>query len=215
MRITAGGNVGIGTTTPSQKLEVVGGEIKAGRVDSTNEGGQVSFGRASDNATGWYIDVYGSSSTPDLRVVDVSNSAVRMVISGNGTIFQGPIATYGQLIGLTSPYTADLRLNITHSGWGGNYDSGTLYVEYQGRAYGSNQLTTAYGMITYQMNSNGVSITNVVTTGVTTSNVTLSTDVSTNLVLRVTFNVTQTVDRMSIFARTTNGFVTSISTDTV
>jgi hypothetical protein len=47
MRISgSNGYVGIGTTNPSQKLEVVGGEIKAGRVDSTNEGGQRSFGRA-------------------------------------------------------------------------------------------------------------------------------------------------------------------------
>jgi hypothetical protein len=81
-----GFNVGIGTTTPSQKLEVVGGEIKAGRVDSTNEGGQVSFGRASDNATGWYIDVYGNTSTPSLRFVDVSNSAVRMTVDGCGNV---------------------------------------------------------------------------------------------------------------------------------
>jgi hypothetical protein len=92
MRITSGGNVGIGTTDPGQKLEVVGGEIKAGRVDSSSEGGQVSFGRASDNATGWYIDVFGSTSTPSLRFVDVSNSAVRMVVDGSGiTCFQGTV----------------------------------------------------------------------------------------------------------------------------
>jgi hypothetical protein len=84
-----GGNVGIGTTSPSQKLEVVGGEIKAGRVDSSSEGGQVSFGRASDNATGWYIDVYGNTSTPDLRFVDVSNSAVRMSITSAGNVYLG------------------------------------------------------------------------------------------------------------------------------
>jgi hypothetical protein len=86
MRITSGGNVGIGTDNPSQKLEVVGGEIKAGRVDSTNEGGQVSFGRASDNATGWYIDAFGNTSTPALRFVDVSNSAVRMTLTGGGNV---------------------------------------------------------------------------------------------------------------------------------
>jgi hypothetical protein len=74
MTILSSGNVGIGTTSPSQLLEVVGGEIKAGRVDSTNEGGQVSFGRASDNATGYYIDLYGSTSTPVLRFIDVSNA---------------------------------------------------------------------------------------------------------------------------------------------
>jgi hypothetical protein len=80
------GNVGIGTNTPGQKLEVVGGEIKAGRVDSSNEGGQLSFGRASDNATGWYIDVFGNTSTPNLRFVDVSNSAVRMAINSSGHV---------------------------------------------------------------------------------------------------------------------------------
>lgn len=78
-----GGSIGIGTTNPSQKFEVVGGEIKAGRVDSSNEGGQLSFGRALDNNTSWYIDLYGNSSSPQLRFVDVDNSAVRMVLSGS------------------------------------------------------------------------------------------------------------------------------------
>ena len=77
------GSVGIGTVSPSQKLEVVGGEIKAGRVDSSQEGGQVSFGRASDNNTSWYIDLYGSSTSPQLRFVDVDNSAVRMTLTGS------------------------------------------------------------------------------------------------------------------------------------
>jgi hypothetical protein len=80
-------NVGIGTASPSQKLEVVGGEIKAGRVDSSSEGGQISFGRASDNATGYYIDAFGSTSTPVLRFVDVSNSAVRMTLSNQGSLW--------------------------------------------------------------------------------------------------------------------------------
>jgi hypothetical protein len=77
------GSVGIGTVSPSQKLEVVGGEIKAGRVDTNQEGGQVSFGRASDNNTSWYIDLYGNASSPQLRFVDVDNSAVRMTLTGS------------------------------------------------------------------------------------------------------------------------------------
>jgi len=86
LRIDSSANIGIGTANPSQRLEVVGGEIKAGRVDSTNEGGQVSFGRATDNATGWYIDVFGNTSTPSLRFVDVSNGAVRSSIDSSGNL---------------------------------------------------------------------------------------------------------------------------------
>jgi hypothetical protein len=234
MVVTSAGNVGIGTTDPGQKLEVVGGEIKAGRVDSSNEGGQLSFGRASDNATGWYIDAYGNTSTPSLRFVDVSNSSVRMTVDGLGiasfacqvlapnivlggtaTSFQGPIATYGTGVGVSDPYTADLQLVVCHSGWGGNYDSGTLYVQYSARAYGSSQLTTSYGTVTYQMSSNGVEIYNTSLAGLTSSNVSVSSNVAQNCVLKVTFAVAQNVDRLSIFARTTNQSVFAITSNLV
>jgi hypothetical protein len=62
---------------------VVGGEIKAGRIDSSNEGGQLSFGRASDNNTAWYIDAYGSAASPQLRFVNVDNAVVAMTITGS------------------------------------------------------------------------------------------------------------------------------------
>ena len=83
MSLTRDGNVGIGTVSPSQLFEVVGGEIKAGRVDSSLEGGQLSFGRASDNTTAWYIDAYGNGASPQLRFVDTTGAAVRMMITGS------------------------------------------------------------------------------------------------------------------------------------
>jgi hypothetical protein len=79
----ATGSVGIGTVSPSQLFEVVGGEIKAGRVDSSNEGGQISFGRSTDNATAWYIDAYGNVASPQLRFVNVTNAVVAMTITGS------------------------------------------------------------------------------------------------------------------------------------
>jgi hypothetical protein len=81
--VSSSGNVGIGTTTPSQLFEVVGGEIKAGRVDTSNEGGQISFGRSTDNNTAWYIDAYGNVASPQLRFVNVADSLVAMTISGS------------------------------------------------------------------------------------------------------------------------------------
>ena len=91
VRINSSGNLGIGTDNPTQKLEVVGGEIKAGRVDTSQEGGQFSLARSTDNATAWYLDVYGNTSTPQLRFVDVSNASVRANIdsSGNFTLNSG------------------------------------------------------------------------------------------------------------------------------
>jgi hypothetical protein len=79
----ATGSVGIGTVSPSQLFEVVGGEIKAGRVDTSQEGGQVSFGRSTDNNTAWYIDAYGNVASPQLRFVNVTNSVVAMTITGS------------------------------------------------------------------------------------------------------------------------------------
>jgi len=81
--VSSSGLVGIGTTNPSQLFEVVGGEIKAGRVDSSNEGGQVSFGRSTDNATAWYIDAYANVASPQLRFVNVTNAVVAMTITGS------------------------------------------------------------------------------------------------------------------------------------
>jgi hypothetical protein len=123
LQISSSGNVGIGTNNPGQKLEVVGGEIKAGRVDSNEEGGQVSFGRASDNATGWYIDSYGSTSTPALRFVDVSNSAIRMTITSGGVVRIANLTSNG-LVGtdssgnlgvVNSTYTEIATGTITYS----------------------------------------------------------------------------------------------------
>jgi hypothetical protein len=108
LRIDSSGNVGIGTDNPGAgiKLHVVGGEIKAGRVDASQEGGQVSFGRATDNATGWYIDVYGNTSTPSLRFVDVSNASVRATIDGSGRLTlpsQPSFMVHGATFNSTTP----------------------------------------------------------------------------------------------------------------
>ncbi len=62
------------------------------RQDSSNEGGQLSLARASDNALAWYVDVYGSTSTPSFRIVDNTASSARLTIDGSGYTTIGLIA---------------------------------------------------------------------------------------------------------------------------
>lgn len=45
------------------------------RIDSTAEGGQLNLNRSSDDTNAWAFDVYGSGSTPALRVLDTVNGA--------------------------------------------------------------------------------------------------------------------------------------------
>jgi hypothetical protein len=104
--VVANGSVGVGTATPGAgiKLDVLGGEIKAGRIDFDSEGGQVSFGRASDNLTAWYIDAYGNTSSPSLRFVDVGTGAVSMGINSSGAVaLRGAVSASG--VGVTFPAT--------------------------------------------------------------------------------------------------------------
>ena len=121
-------NVGIGTASPGSgvRLDVLGGEIRAGRVDSSSEGGQVSFSRSTDNATAWYIDVYGNTSTPSLRFVDVGAGAVSVGINSSGAIaLRGAASASG--VGITFPSTqvASSNANTLDDYQEGSY-TGTL-----------------------------------------------------------------------------------------
>lgn len=81
--------VGVGVASPTQPLQVQGnsflnGEVVVGRTNSTDEGGQISFSRASDNAAYWNIDAFGSTSTPTLRFFN--DGTVKMQIDSSGRI---------------------------------------------------------------------------------------------------------------------------------
>jgi hypothetical protein len=124
------GNVGIGTASPGSgvRLDVLGGEIKAGRVDSSSEGGQVSFGRASDNNTAWYIDAYGNTSTPSLRFVDVGAGAVSMGINSSGAVaLRGAVSASG--VGITFPAT---QVASTDANTLDDYEEGTFTPTFSG-----------------------------------------------------------------------------------
>jgi hypothetical protein len=100
-----------GSIGSSGNLSVYGGNVFIGRQNSTIEGGEIQFARASDNSNDWSIDSYGSTSTPDLRFFNATAPSVKMFINGstgnvgigNFSVASFPLsfgATLGNKIGL-------------------------------------------------------------------------------------------------------------------
>lgn len=79
--IDGSGNLNNPSTTSTN---IYSTNLYLNRQNTVNEGGQINFRRASDNADSWYIDSYGSTSTPSLRFIN--NSNVSMEIDGSGRI---------------------------------------------------------------------------------------------------------------------------------
>jgi hypothetical protein len=84
MRITSAGRVGVNTTDPATTgIMDIAGAVKFSRTDSINEGGEIQFGRASDNAIAWHIDTFGPSNNPSLRIFEGPSQQQRFQIAGD------------------------------------------------------------------------------------------------------------------------------------
>ena len=58
--------------------------LNLSRQDTVSEGGQINFKRSTDDASSWYVDVYGSTSTPNFRILN--NSYIPIDINYNGVV---------------------------------------------------------------------------------------------------------------------------------
>jgi hypothetical protein len=89
------GNTPIWTSTPNllnpllTSISTVGG--------GGSEGGQINFARTTDGSSYWYIDTYGATSTPDLRVIENTNERFRFVAGGALSV-GGATGSSGQVL---------------------------------------------------------------------------------------------------------------------
>ena len=121
IRITSGGNVGIGTTTPNSKLEISGGGASAtdGAIRLTNTVSNQTFG---------IINGIIGINNIGFSIRDITNSIDRIVINGSGNIGIGTSAPGSRLqisgVAITTAPTL------------GASTGGALYVTNTDTAYG-------------------------------------------------------------------------------
>jgi hypothetical protein len=103
MRITNGGNVGIGTTAPSQQLHITG-YLRTLGISVNETGGTISA------FIGYENDWIGSGTSNDLAIAAETNNNLKFYTNGTGTV-RMMINTSGNVgIGTTSPgYKLDIQ----------------------------------------------------------------------------------------------------------
>jgi len=83
-------------STTSSGVTVQNGNLALNRQDTGNEGGEIVFNRASDNANQWFNDVYGNDSSARIRWHHGGSEKVSFITDG-GITFNGDTATANAL----------------------------------------------------------------------------------------------------------------------
>ena len=102
------------------------------RTDSLYEGGQINFRRSTDNTDYWYIDVYGNTATPSLRM-----------LAGSQTNMQ--LDSYGRL---SIPYQPSFHAYPTDTSWSNSSANTDLTIFSNTRHNIGNYYNTSTGRFT-------------------------------------------------------------------
>jgi len=89
--VTSSGGISGTTGTFSSNVSMT--QLSLNRQDAVNEGGEVVFKRASDNATGFIMDLYGGGTTPGVRLFNAGATNLWYFNNDGTTILPGNLQT--------------------------------------------------------------------------------------------------------------------------
>ena len=152
MRITSAGDVGIGTSSPAQKLDVSGSGVISARITSTSSSATLIL----NSASGFYNYLqYTSAGSGGLILYDTTNSANRVVLDSAGNLGLGVIPSAWDSsaralqisnfssVGQQSTGSFIAGFNFYQSATGFRYLSTNPVALYSARADGSHAFFTA------------------------------------------------------------------------
>ena len=179
-----GGNVGIGTTTPIQKLEVDAGGIRASgsaaftAVSATNQGAHLQWNRSGGDGETWLINHMGlGSANAGIRFAGITTS------TGTGPTEWARFLNNGNFgIGTTAPTekldvvgniqsSANIAVDYSNANAGTTNNTLRFGPTNSGEAVGSKRTTggNQYGLDFYTASANRMSITNAGNVGIGTT----------------------------------------------
>ncbi|KKQ69771.1 MAG: Cell wall surface anchor family protein, partial [Candidatus Shapirobacteria bacterium GW2011_GWE2_38_30] len=142
LTILGNGNVGIGTTAPTYKLDVIGN----GRITGVIGVGATPNSSYAINAAGGTYGIWAEGSTMGGRFVDSSGTSTTYAAWGDWGIYTGQDGYFGGNVGIGTTNAAGYKLNVngeifssTKIGIGATHATYELYVT--GDGYFSNSLS--------------------------------------------------------------------------
>lgn len=110
------------------------GQLTLPRNDTSNEGGQLNFQRASDGTVVWSVDSYGNTSTPTLRFINGVTVAASLDGSNNFLVGTSSAPTGKGLVNLASNKTYQVNsTSVSALAWvnfNGTTSPGTIRAQY-------------------------------------------------------------------------------------
>ena len=214
--VTSTGSVGIGTTNPTQKLQVYDGSVNVykptGEVQIQVESGDTSVAvfRAISPYRNWRFGIQGGANA-DFVIRDATSSANRLGITSAGEVIIG-----SNLTPLVPTGTASQLLQVT----GGAYVSGSVGIgtttptsrlQVQGDTFISGILTAVNGIRGIGIQSGGVNITTGIITTLNFIGSAVSTITNTSGLVEINVKASQFTRTSSSFTATEGQTTFSVS----